>query len=150
MARIGKSFTFEAAHRLQNHNGKCFNLHGHSYRVEIAITGEIQEDSLATPDDRNPAQGMVLDFGRLNEWWKPIEAAFDHKTILDNADPWASQLREIGVEVAEFHLPPTAENIAAWILEDLQTWLLNEIWPGQIFTTPTVRVYETAKSWAEG
>ena len=39
--RIGKLFKFEAAHRLPNHPGKCKNLHGHSYKLEVVVNGEV-------------------------------------------------------------------------------------------------------------
>lgn len=155
MARIGKSFTFEAAHRLQNHGGKCRNLHGHSYRVEIAIQGELQEagtlhhDTLGDTGIANPAEGMILDFGSLDGWWKPLDLLLDHVTLLQRGDPLVAALGDLAI-VRQFDFPPTAEHIAAWILEELQMWLLRDIWPNQMIPTPTVRVYETAKSWAEG
>lgn len=141
MASIGKTFTFEAAHRLQNHNGKCRNLHGHSYRVEVQITGPVTSEVESAQD------GMVMDFGDLKSWWRPLESQLDHRTILANDDPLFSGLLELGVAVTEFHLAPTAENIAAWLLGDLQDWLI-KLWP-EGFVTPTVRVWETANSWAE-
>lgn len=146
MARIGKTFTFEAAHRLLRHNGKCRNLHGHSYRVEVIVEGPIQED---TSPDENPQTGMVLDFGKLSAWWARLEPAFDHNTILENTDPLVSILREVGEQVAEWHLTPTAENLAAFFRQDLSQFLIDEAGWTHGFVTPTVRVWETAKSWAE-
>lgn len=142
MTKISRSYGFEAAHRLQHHDGKCSNLHGHSYRVTVAIEGDILEVG--------PSEGMVLDFGHLNGWWKPLEALLDHATILEKTDPLLSVLQEYEQRVVVFHGPPTAENLATWLLKELQLWLVDR-WP-EGFPTPKVRVQETTKvseSWAE-
>jgi 6-pyruvoyltetrahydropterin/6-carboxytetrahydropterin synthase len=87
---IFKQFTLEAAHRLphvpQGH--KCGRLHGHSFRVEIHVKGDV---------DRRT--GWVIDYADIKEAFKPFEAQLDH-----------SFLNEIeGLE------NPTSENIARWI-----------------------------------
>jgi 6-pyruvoyltetrahydropterin/6-carboxytetrahydropterin synthase len=59
---IRKQFRFEAAHVLPHHPGKCSRLHGHSYRLEVAVSGPLQPSG--------PAQGMVverLDHASLND-----------------------------------------------------------------------------------
>ena len=53
--RVTCSFRFEAAHRLVWHQGKCRNLHGHSYRLDVSIEGPLD------------ANGIVLDFDTLQE-----------------------------------------------------------------------------------
>ena len=90
---IFKYLTFEAAHKLplvpKDH--KCFNLHGHSFKVKISIQGQINE------------LGWVKDFGELKSVCKPIIEQLDH-----------SYLNEItGLE------NPTSENIALWIWQNL-------------------------------
>lgn len=140
--KIGKDFAFEAAHRLQLHNGKCRNLHGHSYRVLVSVEGP----DLAT---EGPETGMLFDFGVLSEWWKPMDSIFDHATILEEGDPIGTALADTGVEgtkITFFPWPPTAENLALWLREDLKNWLIAHL--GRNFFVH-VRVYETAKSWAE-
>lgn len=66
---ITKQFRFEAAHSLPNHDGKCKNLHGHSYLLEVTVSGE--------PTVSGPKEGMIMDFSDLtkivdeeiiNEW----------------------------------------------------------------------------------
>lgn len=137
MPRIGKEFTFEAAHRLQNHEGQCYNLHGHSYRVFVDIEGiEVQTEGAA--------KGMLFDFGVLSEWWRPIEASLDHKTILEAGDPLIDRLTDY-VVMFVVDWTPTAENIAEWIRANLWQWLHETV--GNFVVR--VRVYETAKSWAE-
>lgn len=94
-ARISKEFKFEAAHVLPNHDGKCRNLHGHSYRAIIVCEGEISELK------NSPTEGMVLDFTTISRLWKDkLEPYLDHRYL--NDEP-------VGAFVT------TAENIALWI-----------------------------------
>lgn len=91
---IRKQFRFEAAHVLPHHPGKCSRLHGHSYRLEVAVAGPLQS--------AGPAQGMVLDFDGLGSI---VEAA-----VIERLDH--SSLNDL--------LPnPTAEHIARWVWEQL-------------------------------
>jgi 6-pyruvoyltetrahydropterin/6-carboxytetrahydropterin synthase len=95
---IRKSFRFEAAHVLPFHPGKCSRLHGHSYKLDVAIAGPILADG--------PAQGMVLDFGDLSEIVKrEVLALCDHTSLNDLLDN------------------PTAERIVVWIWKRLAPWL---------------------------
>lgn len=87
---IFKEFTFEAAHRLPNvpEGHKCGRLHGHSFRVEVHVSGQI-----------DPVQGWVCDFADLKAAFAPILARLDH-----------FYLNEIpGLE------NPTSEVLARWI-----------------------------------
>ena len=98
IAEIFKEFTFEAAHRLpfvpEGH--KCFRLHGHSFRVEIHVTGDV-----------DPATGWIMDFGDIKDAFKPLHRQLDH-----------NYLNEIpGLE------NPTSENLAAWIWDRLRPQL---------------------------
>jgi 6-pyruvoyltetrahydropterin/6-carboxytetrahydropterin synthase len=96
--QIRKLFRFEAAHVLPHHPGKCSRLHGHSYRLEVAVDGPLQV--------AGPAQGMVVDFDELSAIVKPrIIERLDHSSLNDI-------------------LPnPTAEHIALWIWGELETAL---------------------------
>ncbi|RLA00040.1 MAG: 6-carboxytetrahydropterin synthase QueD, partial [Gammaproteobacteria bacterium] len=58
MISITKIFKFEAAHFLPNHEGKCKNTHGHSYKLEVTIKGIVLTSG--------PEQGMVIDYGNLS------------------------------------------------------------------------------------
>jgi 6-pyruvoyltetrahydropterin/6-carboxytetrahydropterin synthase len=89
---IFKEFTFEAAHRLpkvpQGH--KCSRLHGHSFRVEVYVRGDVHADA-----------GWVMDFGDIKAAFKPTLELLDHNYLNDIT----------GLE------NPTSENIARWIWE---------------------------------
>jgi len=123
--RIGKVFKFEAAHQLPNHDGKCRNLHGHSYRVEVELEGDPRSEGEGAPDE-----GMVLDFSALSAIWKrAVHARLDHRFLNDVIPDRVT----------------TAENIAAWILDEL----VNEFERQDLdAAVAAVTVWETATSWA--
>lgn len=81
--KVGKIFTFDAAHFLPNHPGKCKNLHGHTYKLEVELEGEI-----------NPETGMVMDFGDVKQAVSGIIEELDHHYLND------------------YYENPTAENMA--------------------------------------
>lgn len=102
VATITKTFTFEAAHQLPDHGGKCSNPHGHSYRAEISLRGEVQE-----ADGRSEG-GMVLDFAHVRSVWRDVCDPFlDHQDLNEAIGPTS--------RVTPKCWPTTAENLAAWI-----------------------------------
>jgi 6-pyruvoyltetrahydropterin/6-carboxytetrahydropterin synthase len=139
--KIGKTFTFDAAHRLQDHEGKCRNLHGHTYSVVVTLEGELDD-----PGSGRSGAGMVLDFSRLGEWWKPLSHVLDHAALLQETDPLVNLLTLLSppVRITTFRFPPTAECLADWIYDDLASWLAP-----MVVHAFSVRVYETPTSWAE-
>ena len=89
---VTRSFTFEAAHQLPWHEGKCRHLHGHSYRLEVTVEGPVGD------------HGIVVDFADIKAVVKrDVIAAYDHRYL--NEVP--------GLE------NPTSEVVAAWIWERL-------------------------------
>lgn len=99
---ISKQFDFDAAHFLPKveDGHKCKRLHGHTYRVEIGCTGEI--------DDR----GMICDYAEIASAWRPIEGQLDHYCLNDIA----------GLE------NPTTEILSVWILTRIKTALPMVAW----------------------
>lgn len=92
---ITKKFTFDCAHKLMNYDGKCRNLHGHTYSLFVTIDGSVDEES-----------GMVLDFGALKDIVSEnVIKIFDHSYINDVITQ------------------PTAENMAIWIWDKLHKQL---------------------------
>lgn len=68
--QVSKQYRFEAAHFLSRHNGKCKDMHGHSWRVNVELSGPLNKDS-----------GFVFDFDQLDEWVEPLIERFDHKVL---------------------------------------------------------------------
>src|SRR3954471_863290 len=68
-AEIFREFTFEAAHRLPNvpEGHKCARLHGHSYRVEVRVSGEVGTET-----------GWVVDFAEIKAAFRPLHETLDH------------------------------------------------------------------------
>jgi len=124
MISICKAFEFEAAHYLSNHEGKCKNLHGHSYKLEVEISGNIVNDG-------SSQQGMVVDFGNLkNAVDYYVIKKLDHKVLND---------------ILGFY--PTAENMLEYIHTAIfYNFILSN--PGQI-KLERIRLWETSTSWAE-
>jgi 6-pyruvoyltetrahydropterin/6-carboxytetrahydropterin synthase len=119
-ATICKAFTFDAAHQLPNHDGKCRFLHGHTYRVELELHAPVRE-----PDGHSD-EGMVVDFAEVKRAWKPLRDRLDHSFLND--------------VIPGDYRPTTAENIAHFILDRLS----NEL-PAPL----SVRVWETPTSMVE-
>lgn len=85
---IMKEYTFEAAHILDGHIGKCSNLHGHSYEVYIGIAA----DKLI---DNGSAEGMILDYSHLDEIVKPIINTMDHSFL------WSGSVDGVEYKIVE-------------------------------------------------
>lgn len=87
---IFREFSFEAAHRLPRvpDGHKCARLHGHSYRVEIHVLGDV-----------DPATGWVMDFAEVETAFRPLRDRLNHNYLNDLP----------GLE------NPTSENLARWI-----------------------------------
>jgi 6-pyruvoyltetrahydropterin/6-carboxytetrahydropterin synthase len=96
--RIRKQFSFEAAHVLPHHAGKCSRLHGHSYRLDVTVEGPLQT--------AGPATGMVVDFDELS---RIVRAQ-----VVDELDH---------THLNEMIGNPTSENIVAWIWHRLDPQL---------------------------
>lgn len=94
IVEVVQGFRFESAHFLPNvpDTHRCKTMHGHSYRVDVHVTGPTGERS-----------GMVIDFFDVDDAFEPVMAALDHQ-VLNTVE---------GLE------NPTAENIAIWIFNTL-------------------------------
>ncbi len=93
--QIRKHFRFEAAHVLPFHSGKCSRMHGHSYRLDVAIRGPIQTDGAA--------KGMIEDFDTIKQIVRQhVIDVLDHQTLND------------------FIENPTAEHIVLWAWRALE------------------------------
>ncbi len=110
-----KEFKFEAAHRLTNVNPdhKCGRLHGHSFRVEIALEGTMNEK-----------EGWLMDFGDISTVVKPIvDNELDHQYL--------NEIPDLG--------NPTSENISIWLWKRIKP-LLPDLKSVTVHETCTARV----------
>lgn len=139
--RITKSFTFETAHALHGYDGKCRNLHGHSYSLFVTVIG--------TPNaDANHAKfGMVIDFGDLKKIVKQeVVDVFDHATILNKNTPhleMANYLENLGHDIILVDYQPTTEMMVIDFAEKISKRLPSNI------KLHSLKLQETATSYAE-
>ncbi len=113
--RLVKTFGFEAAHWLPTfpEDHKCRRLHGHSFRVDVVVEGEVERD-----------KGYLVDYGDITAAFEPVHGQLDHRCLND-------------VEGLD---NPTAEMLAAWLWRQLKPALpmLTEINVHETCTTACV------------
>lgn len=78
--KISKTYTFDAAHQLVGHEGKCKNLHGHTYYVTVGLEGEQIQNRAASNDT------MVMDYGDLDKIVEPVIEQLDHAFLYGDVD----------------------------------------------------------------
>ncbi len=117
---VSKEFTFDSAHHLHGYEGKCKNLHGHTYKLQVMMRGRVD------------ARGIAIDFGDIKRIAKD--------RVIDRLDH--QYLNEI--------LPPmntTAENMVVWMYEEIHAALVEEGLHPDI-KLEEVRLWETPTSYA--
>ena len=112
--RITKEFSFEMAHALTNYDGKCANIHGHSYKMEVTILGK------PLRDEDSPKLGMVMDFSDLKKIVKEaVIDEFDHALVLRSKHPLLEELKQNN-HVVEVNYQPTSENLLLDFVQRIQ------------------------------
>ena len=134
--RITKEFSFEMAHALMGHDGKCANIHGHSYLLSVTLTG------FAIQDDTHPKNGMIMDFADLKKLIKDlIVEPFDHALVLyEKHDICHSDSPQ---KLIKLPFQPTCENLVVKFAEDIMAHL-----PGNV-QLHHLKLRETNSSYAE-
>ena len=139
--RITKHFDFETAHALYGYDGKCKNIHGHSYHLHVTVIGTPIED----PD--HPKNGMVMDFGDLKRIVKEeIVVKFDHAVVLNSNSPHRELAKTIGDHSHKIVLvpyQPTSEKMLFDFAERIGKRIPENV------TLHSLKLYETANSYAE-
>ncbi|WP_338407360.1 6-carboxytetrahydropterin synthase [uncultured Flavobacterium sp.] len=139
--RITKKFSFETGHALYGYDGKCKNVHGHSYKLSVTVIG--------TPIvDRNDVKfGMVIDFTDLKKIVKEeIVDQFDHATVFNETTPHielAKELKARGHDVILVDYQPTSENMVVDFSKRIISRLPENI---NLFS---LKLQETESSFAE-
>ncbi|MCJ7450006.1 MAG: 6-carboxytetrahydropterin synthase [Bacteroidales bacterium] len=140
LIRVTREFSFEMAHVLRNYDGPCRNVHGHSYRLFVTLSGTPVNDS------KNPKNGMVIDFTELkNIVLKKIVSLFDHSVVVSrdfDREKMEMMTKTFGNTVVVDY-QPTCENLVA----DFAHRLKDEMPKG--VHLHSLKLYETAKSYAE-
>jgi len=139
--RITKQFSFETGHALYGYDGKCKNVHGHSYKLSVTVVG--------TPiiDRNNVKFGMVIDFSDLKSIVKEeIVNQFDHATVFNQTTPHvelATELKNRGHHVILVDYQPTSENMVIDFAQKIKSRLPKTV---QLFS---LKLQETETSFAE-
>jgi 6-pyruvoyltetrahydropterin/6-carboxytetrahydropterin synthase len=119
MFEVAVEHTFAAGHALRNYRGKCENVHGHNYRVQVIVRGEQLDHA-----------GMLADFTVLKRLLREISEPLDH-VFLNDIEPFNT-------------VNPSAENMAKYIFEKMAEGLKVEN-PAAI---TEVKVWETDVQYA--
>ncbi|MGB5555845.1 MAG: 6-carboxytetrahydropterin synthase [Flavobacteriaceae bacterium] len=139
--RITKQFTFETGHALYGYDGKCRNVHGHSYKLSVTVIGK------PITDPAHVKLGMVIDFGDLKTIVKEeIVEPFDHATVFNKNTPHvelAKELMDRGHKVILADYQPTSENMVIDFAEKIKNRL-----PGTIMLH-SLKLRETETAFAE-
>ena len=134
MLTATKTVRFDAAHMLSGHDGQCRNLHGHSYRVDVAVAQRPEESG-----------DMVMDFKEIKRVCEEeIVARFDHSFMYDETSQDEREIAELlerrSLRTAPMPYRTTAENLARLFYSTLKARM-----PG----LASVKVWETTDSVAE-
>ena len=141
--KIGKLIQWDMGHRVLNHRSVCKGLHGHRYKAEICVEGNLVEKKDASEE------GMVIDFADIKKTaQKFVQEELDHAFMVWEKD----------IELLEFfknskgHKPvivpftPTAENVAAYIFNELKDKFTDVFKTG--LHLQSVKLWETPSSYA--
>ena len=139
--RITKQFSFETGHALYGYDGKCKNVHGHSYKLWVTVLGE------PVSDEKDVKLGMVIDFGDLKKMVKQeIVDVFDHATVFNKNTPHlelAQELQSRGHDVILVDYQPTSENMIQDFAEKIKARLPEHL------VLHSLKLQETETSYAE-
>ena len=139
--RLTKEFSFEMSHALEGYDGACKQVHGHSYRLFVTVSG------IPIDDPQSPKYGMVMDFGDLKRVVRQtIIDRYDHAFVIRRTDANAVLVEAMHahfgkVEAVDYQ--PTCENMISRFADALRAAL-----PAGIFLH-NLRLHETATSFAE-
>jgi 6-pyruvoyltetrahydropterin/6-carboxytetrahydropterin synthase len=115
MFEVAIEHSFAAGHALRHYKGKCENVHGHNYKVQVVVRGE----------NIDRKTGMLADFVELKRLLRAISEPLDH-VFLNDIEPFTT-------------LEPSAENIALYICEKMQEGITQE----NPIEVAEVKVWET-------
>ena len=135
MYKLKTKASFDSAHFLKDYDGKCSNIHGHRWTVEIKVGAETLES-----DTQN--RGMVVDFSNLKKDLKEIADHFDHSLIMETGSlkqATEDALLAENLRIVKVDFRPTSENFAKYIYDEMA---------GRGYKVIEASVYETPNNVA--
>lgn len=138
MYYLKTSASFDSAHFLAGYDGKCSNIHGHRWTVEVRIQGKELQQS-------GTQKGMLIDFGDIKKIVRNLADEFDHALIYENGTLKISTVDALESEnfrLIKVNFRPTAENFAKYFYEILSVRF------GSSADIADVTVYETPDNCA--
>jgi 6-pyruvoyltetrahydropterin/6-carboxytetrahydropterin synthase len=132
---VCKIFTFDAAHQLIGHKGKCSNLHGHTYKLEVVLKGR------PSVQEGDSDEGFVIDFSDIKALVQELLIDhLDHAFLATGNEPVLETLKATGSKIALLSFRTTAENLSSYAAYQLKQAGL---------PLYSVKLWETPTSWAE-
>ncbi len=132
--KIAKDFRWEMGHRLQCHKGKCYNLHGHSYSLNVEFEGSITKSG-----------NMVIDYFDVKDLIAPLVDELDHTIIVWEEDTLLLEaMKNLNTNIVVVDFETTAENLCGYFLSKIKEVKL----PPNI-SGVKIRVCETENTYAE-
>lgn len=141
--KISKQIEWDMGHRVTNHKSKCRNLHGHRYKAEITVEGNLVDISGSSDE------GMVIDFGDIKEIaTKHVHDILDHGFMLWDKDKLLVNFFKKNKDQKYIVVPfvPTSENIAVWIFVQLDKRIEDKYKTG--LKLYSIKLWETPTSVA--
>lgn len=131
MYKLKTKANFDSAHFLKDYEGKCSNIHGHRWTVEIEVGAETLES-----DTQN--RGMVVDFSNLKKDLRELADHFDHSLIMETGSlkqATEDALIAENLRIVKVDFRPTAENFAKYIYDEMPSRGYNVI-EASVYETP--------------
>ncbi|WP_454721205.1 MULTISPECIES: 6-carboxytetrahydropterin synthase QueD [Cupriavidus] len=141
---ITRRLEFDSGHRIPNHGGQCRNIHGHRYRLDLTLSGEVLRSAGASDE------GMILDFGDIKALANQhLVDKWDHAFLIHRGDTALLNFLQSmeGHKTVVLDAIPTVENLAQ-IAFDILAPVFKDCFGHQLQLTRLV-LFETPNCWAE-
>lgn len=143
MFYLTKIFHFEAAHALNGYDGKCRNIHGHSYELRVTVKG------MPLDEPGNPKNGMVIDFHDLKSIVnQEVVEKLDHSFIIGNNMPkdFVEITKQNFDKVVELPYQPTTENMLADFAQRIKSRLPQHV---ELYSVTLQETRDNIAEWRE-
>lgn len=139
--KVTKEVTFDSAHMLSNYKGKCQNLHGHTYKLQVSVEGPIAAEG--------DEEYMVTDFNNLKHVIDNVIECFDHAIIFSDdhlrGEAENALLKWADTYGMNYIILPNAKSTSEYIASYIKTQIESAYPTKRVY----VKVWETPTSFAE-